>query len=164
MSRLGGVARRVSSSRLQQLAPFELELELELDAFNRVNDGSNVVFVTLMAVFAWPLTLSEDGTAFFHHARPEEAPVNISILGVGVGVGGVGVGVGGAACFIVAVLVDLWRRQLREEHRLFGLLLDAPALPDAGSSWSTRILRWCASRRRPPASSRRPARSRGTSY
>ena len=160
MIRLGGVARRVSSSRLQQLAPFELEL-VTIDAFNRVNDGSNVVFVTLMAVFAWPLTLSEDGTAFFHHARPEEAPVNISILGVGVGVG---VGVSGAACFIVAVLVDLWRRQLREEHRLFGLLLDAPALPDAGSSWATRILRWCASRRRPPASSRRPARSRGTSY
>ena len=155
MSRLGGVARRVSSSRLQQLAPFELELELgTIDAFNRVNDGSNVVFVTLMAVFAWPLTLSEDGTAFFHHARPEEAPVNIS---------SVGVGVGAQACFIVAVLVDLWRRQLREEHRLFGTLLDAPALPDAGSSWATRILRRCASRRRPPASSRRPARSRGTS-
>ena len=159
MIRLGGVARRVSSSRLQQLAPFELELELELDAFNRVNDGSNVVFVTLMAVFAWPLTLSEDGTAFFHHARPEEAPVNISILGGGGGGGG-----GGEACFIVAVLVDLWRRQLREEHRLLGMLLDAPALPDAGSSWATRILRRCASRRRPPASSRRPARSRRTSY
>ena len=159
MSRLGGVARRVSSSRLQQLAPFELELDT-IDAFNRVNDGSNVVFVTLMAVFAWPLTLSEDGTAFFHRARPEEAPVNISILGVGVGGGG---GVGGAACFIVAVLVDLWRRQLREEHRLLRMLLDAPALPDAGSSWATRILRRCASRSRPPASSLRPARSRGTS-
>jgi len=156
--RLGGVARCVSSSRLQQLAPFELELDT-IDAFNRVNDGSNVVFVTLMAVFAWPLTLSEDGTAFFHHARPEEAPVNISILGVGVGVG-----VSVEACFIVAVLVDLWRRQLREEHRLFGMLLDAPALPEAGRSWATRILRRCASRRRPPASSRRPARSRGTSY
>ena len=156
MSRLGGVARRVSSSRLQQLAPFELELDT-IDAFNRVNDGSNVVFVTLMAVFAWPLTLSEDGTAFFHHARPEEAPVNISILGAGVGGGG-------AACFIVAVLVDLWRRPLREEHRLLRMLLDAPALLDAGSSWATRILRRCASRRRPPASSRRPARSRGTSY
>jgi hypothetical protein len=42
------------------------------------------------------------------------------------------IGIGAAACFIDVVLVEVGRRQLREEHRLLLMLIDAPELPDTG--------------------------------
>lgn len=92
-----------------------------VDAFNRVNDGTNIEVAAWTLVFAWPFSFYEDAKGYWHDARPGEAAVNVSMLGIGA-----------AACFIVVVLVELRRRQLREEHRLLRMLLDAPELPDTG--------------------------------